>query len=238
MGTGGLFSFRQRPLASPPPDDAFGRFSTEGSEPSGTVLTIQKRSRLADAAIHQERSGDVVAFSAEDAPLVLCPGREAHGKAEIRRAFVAIAEHFTHSPKPPQGSMVFPEADDTAPVLSRSFVNTPEKRDSAYPSAPGDICIWKHKRTMALRRRQLVWGRPSGYLKGRRLRRPTGFHAFFPAGSHPPFCTQKSAGFRRRSPYRLMYAQNSRFFPSLSNTWQALPLKVKARSLPGAKVSA
>lgn len=101
---------------------------------SETAHTIQELIRRADAAIQEERFDDVVKFYTEDAVLVLSPGREAHGKAEIRRAFAAIAEYFNHSLKPSQGNMVFLEAGDTVLVLSQSFVDAPEKGDSAYPS--------------------------------------------------------------------------------------------------------
>jgi ketosteroid isomerase-like protein len=50
-----------------------------------------------DAAINAEDFDAIMTFYADDATLVIEPGRCVTGHAAIRNAFVAIAEHFTHT---------------------------------------------------------------------------------------------------------------------------------------------
>ena len=88
----------------------------------------------ADAAIREERFDDLAEFYTDDAVLVVRPGREAHGKDEIKRAFMAIARYFNGSVSPRQGNMVILEAGDTVLVLSQTFVDADRKPDSEYPS--------------------------------------------------------------------------------------------------------
>ena len=95
--------------------------------------TIRDLIRQADEAIREERFGDLMEFYTEDAVLVLRPGKEAHGKAEIKEAFVAIARYFNNSLVPTQGNMVMLEAGDTVLVLSQTFVEAEKKPDSEYP---------------------------------------------------------------------------------------------------------
>ena len=95
--------------------------------------TIRDLIRQADEAIREERFGDLMEFYTEDAVLVLRPGKEAHGKAEIKEAFIAIARYFNNSLVPTQGNMVMLEAGDTVLVLSQTFVEAEKKPDSEYP---------------------------------------------------------------------------------------------------------
>ena len=94
---------------------------------------IQSLIQQADQAIREERIDDLMEFYTEDAVLVLRPGREAHGKAEIKEAFIAIARYFNNSLVPAQGNMVMLEARDTVLVLSQTFVEAEKKPDSEYP---------------------------------------------------------------------------------------------------------
>ena len=87
----------------------------------------------ADAAIREGRFDDLAEFYTDDAVLVVRPGMEAHGKDEIKRAFMAIARCFNGSVSPRQGNMVILEAGDTVLVLSQTFVDADRKPDSEYP---------------------------------------------------------------------------------------------------------
>ena len=95
--------------------------------------TIRDLIRQADGAIREERFDDLMEIYTEDAVLVLRPGKEAHGKAEIKEAFIAIARYFNNSLVPTQGNMVMLEAGDTVLVLSQTFVEAEKKPDSEYP---------------------------------------------------------------------------------------------------------
>lgn len=96
--------------------------------------TILELIHQADAAIKEERFDDLVNFYTDDAVLVLRPGKEAHGKEEIKQAFIAIAKYFNNSLVPTQGNMVMLEAGDTVLVLSQTFVEAEKKQNSEYPS--------------------------------------------------------------------------------------------------------
>ncbi|MGH8790855.1 MAG: YybH family protein, partial [Cupriavidus necator] len=73
--------------------------------------------KAADAAITAEDFDTLIAIYADDAMLVVKPGMVARGKEQIRRAFVAIAEHFNHSMTVSQGDTVVLENGDTALVI-------------------------------------------------------------------------------------------------------------------------
>ena len=88
----------------------------------------------ADKAIREERFDDLVNFYTDDAVLVLRPGLEAHGKEEIKQAFIKISNYFHNSVIPSQGNMVMLETGDTVLVLSQTFVESENKQDSEYPN--------------------------------------------------------------------------------------------------------
>lgn len=96
--------------------------------------TIRGLIAQADQAIKEERFDDLMDFYTDDAVLVIRPGKEAHGKQEIKNAFIAISKYFNHSLSPSQGNMCIMEAGDTALVLSQSFVPADQKQDSEYPT--------------------------------------------------------------------------------------------------------
>lgn len=90
----------------------------------------------ADAAITREDFDALMAIYAEDAVLVVKPGLEARGRAQIRRAFEAIADHFGHSLAVEQAGLTILEAGDTALVLARTVISAttlpPTVRNATY----------------------------------------------------------------------------------------------------------
>jgi uncharacterized protein (TIGR02246 family) len=84
-----------------------------------------------DLAIKQEDFDTLMNYYTEDAILVIKPGRIARGKAEIKKAFIAIANYFNNSVVPTQGEMVILEAGDTALVISQTLLAA-DKKDSEY----------------------------------------------------------------------------------------------------------
>jgi len=86
----------------------------------------------ADAAINCEDFDKVMEFYAEDATLVVMPGKNATGKAQIRSALVAIAEHFNHSLEVRQDDLLVIEAGDTALVLAKASIRANRKADSPF----------------------------------------------------------------------------------------------------------
>jgi len=81
----------------------------------------------ADRAITAEDFDALMAFYADDATLVVKPGLNAVGKEQIRRAFVAIADHFNHSLVATRGKMVVIEGGDTSLVIMESILETTGK---------------------------------------------------------------------------------------------------------------
>lgn len=90
----------------------------------------------ADAAINQEDFATLVEIYAEDAVLVVQPGRNARGREQIKRAFEAIAQHFGHSLVVKQAGLEVLATGDTALVLARTLVSAqdhpPAERKATY----------------------------------------------------------------------------------------------------------
>ena len=105
----------------------------------------------ADDAINREDFDALMDFYTEDATLVVVPGRAANGKEEIRKAFVAIAEHFQHTLYVTQGDMIVIEAGDTALVIAQTNVRanmksaapTMETRNATYVFKRDDDGQWR-----------------------------------------------------------------------------------------------
>jgi uncharacterized protein (TIGR02246 family) len=76
----------------------------------------------ADRAISDEDFDALLDFYAEDASLVIKPGLTVRGKEAIRRAFVAIAEHFGHSLHVGQGPMLVIEGEGTALAIMETVL--------------------------------------------------------------------------------------------------------------------
>jgi uncharacterized protein (TIGR02246 family) len=86
----------------------------------------------ADDAINREDFDAVMELYAQDATLVIMPGRAVTGKDQIRSAMVRIAEHFDHSLHVSQGEIVVLEGGDTALVLANTLVRAKQKADSEF----------------------------------------------------------------------------------------------------------
>ena len=85
-----------------------------------------------DAAINAENFDAVVTFYAEDATLVIEPGRCVTGRAALRKAFVAIAEHFNHTLHVSQEEVLVLEGAGTALVLAKTRVRATLKSGEPY----------------------------------------------------------------------------------------------------------
>lgn len=92
---------------------------------------IKELIKKCDLAIRHEEFDTLMNFYTDDAILVVKPGMIARGKAEMKKAFIAIAKYFNHSIAPTQGEMMILEAGDTALVLSQTLLAA-DKSDSEY----------------------------------------------------------------------------------------------------------
>jgi uncharacterized protein (TIGR02246 family) len=86
----------------------------------------------ADAAINAEDFDALMTFYAADATLVVTPGKQATGLEALRKAFVAIAEHFNHTLHVSQADLVVVEGAGTALVLARTRVEATMKNGDRY----------------------------------------------------------------------------------------------------------
>lgn len=86
----------------------------------------------ADEAIRNEEFDKLMDFYTDDAVLVIMPGKLAHGKQEIKEAFIKIAAYFKNSLVPTQGKMMMIEAGDTVLVLSQTLLESDNQDESEY----------------------------------------------------------------------------------------------------------
>ena len=98
------------------------------------VLELIKQ---ADQAISNEDFDALMAFYADDAVLVVQPDQIARGKAQIKKAFKAIAKHFQNALKVTQGRAQVLEGAGTALVIMETLLfvgnaTDPIKRRATY----------------------------------------------------------------------------------------------------------
>lgn len=84
---------------------------------------LQHVIEAADKAIMAEDFDSLMEFYDEQATLVIRPGLNASGKEQIRKAFLAIANHFNHSLRISQDRMVVVEGADMALVLAEAVLD-------------------------------------------------------------------------------------------------------------------
>ncbi|MGE8480339.1 YybH family protein [Pseudomonas sp. EZ-C24] len=89
--------------------------------------TLKATIEAADHAITAEDFDELMKFYADDATLVVKPGLTVTGKDSIRRAFVAIAEHFNHSIVVTQGEMQVIPGADVALVVMQTLLQATDK---------------------------------------------------------------------------------------------------------------
>ncbi len=97
---------------------------------------IEHLIHTADTAINTEDFDTLIDIYADDAVLVIKPGMNAVGKAQVRKAFEAIAAHFEHSLEVKQAGMTVLETGDTALVLAKTIISAkslpPTERKATY----------------------------------------------------------------------------------------------------------
>ena len=85
---------------------------------------IKQAIEAADKAITGEDFDALMEFYADEAILVIKPGLVAKGKEQIRKAFIAIAEHFGHNLVVKQGEMQVVQGGNTALVIMETILET------------------------------------------------------------------------------------------------------------------
>lgn len=97
---------------------------------------VERIIKECDKAIVAEDFDSLMENYTEDAILVVTPGINAIGKHEIRVAFERIAVYFKHGLKVKQAGMEILESGNTALVLAKTIIETPdqpkEERQATY----------------------------------------------------------------------------------------------------------
>ncbi|MFY0193390.1 YybH family protein [Raoultella planticola] len=101
-----------------------------------------------DRAISQEDYDTLMDYYAEDALLVVQPGRIVKGKENIRKAFLAIADYFQHRLVVTQGKMEILEGGDTALVImeTRLDIPTPQGGTTQVTRRATYVFRWQEQR--------------------------------------------------------------------------------------------
>ncbi|GAB4148747.1 MAG: nuclear transport factor 2 family protein [Cyanobacteria bacterium J069] len=97
----------------------------------------------ADKAINDRDFETVASCYTEEAVLVVKPGKLVQGREAIKAAHQKISDYFNGSLNVTQGNMVVIEAGDIALVLSKTYIESPEKTDSEFSSERDAIYIYQ-----------------------------------------------------------------------------------------------
>jgi len=103
--------------------------------------TLKATIEAADHAITTEDFDELMKFYADDATLVVKPGLTVSGKDSIRRAFVAIAEHFNHSIVVTQGEMQVIPGADVALVVMETLLQATDKAGDKIENSYGTTLL-------------------------------------------------------------------------------------------------
>jgi uncharacterized protein (TIGR02246 family) len=97
----------------------------------------------ADKAINERDFDTVANYYTEEAVLVVKPGTLVQGRESIKEAHKKISAYFNDSLKVSQGDMVIIEAGNIALVLSKTYVESPEKVDSEFFTERDAIYVYQ-----------------------------------------------------------------------------------------------
>lgn len=97
----------------------------------------------ADKAINSCDFDTVASCYTEEAVLVVKPGLQVQGREAIKAAHKRISDYFNSSLNVSQGNMIIIEAGDIALVLSKTYLDSPDKLDSEFSTERDAIYVYK-----------------------------------------------------------------------------------------------
>jgi uncharacterized protein (TIGR02246 family) len=97
----------------------------------------------ADKAINDRDFDTVASCYTEEAVLVVKPDKLVQGREAIKEAHQKISDYFNDSLNVSQGDIVIIEAGDIALVLSKTYIESPNKLDSEFSSEREAIYVYK-----------------------------------------------------------------------------------------------
>ncbi|MBD2520673.1 SgcJ/EcaC family oxidoreductase [Nostoc sp. FACHB-973] len=104
---------------------------------------VKQEIARADKAINDRDFDTVANCYTEDAVLVVKPGTLVQGREAIKIALQKISDYFNNSLKVSQGDMVIIETGDIALVLSKTYIESPDKPDSEFSTERKAIYVYK-----------------------------------------------------------------------------------------------
>ncbi len=112
-----------------------------------TEHPIINQIKASDQAIMAEDFDTLLDIYTDDAVLVVQPGMNAVGKAQIRQAFEKIAVYFQHGLQVTQEALEILETGDTALVLANTIISAPDAetitRQATYVFVKNSDNIWR-----------------------------------------------------------------------------------------------
>lgn len=104
---------------------------------------IEMEIEAADQAINAQQFESLAEYYTDDAALVVTPDTIVKGREKIKEAHKRISEYFNGSLTVSQGNQVIIEAGDTALVLSKTFLDAPDKPESEYSKQRDAVYVYK-----------------------------------------------------------------------------------------------
>ena len=104
--------------------------------------SLKQEIHVADQVIKKKDFDAAAKFYTSDASLVVRPDLIAYGRSDIKEAHKRISEYFNDSLEVTQEDMVIIEAGNTALVLAKAFIKSPEKLDSEYSTERDAIYVY------------------------------------------------------------------------------------------------
>ncbi len=105
--------------------------------------SLKQEIAKADKAINERDFDTVANCYAEEAVLVVKPGTQVQGREAIKAAHQRISDYFNDSLNVSQGNMVIIKAGNIALVLSKTYIESPEKLDSKFSNERDAIYVYQ-----------------------------------------------------------------------------------------------
>ena len=106
---------------------------------------IKQIIQACDKAISAKNYDELMQYYAEGATLVVKPGMLVTGKDSIRKAFIAISDHFQDQLTVEQGEMWVIEGASDALVLVETVLSFPEGKSDMTPLTRRATYVFRHE---------------------------------------------------------------------------------------------
>ena len=98
-----------------------------------------------DKAISERNFDELMKYYAPDAALVIKPGMIVRGKDNIRKAFIAISDHFKNQLVVEQGEMQVIEGAGDALVIMETVLHFPDEQGGVVTTTRRATYVFRHE---------------------------------------------------------------------------------------------